>query len=437
MLYITCTPPAVYDPVQGFQNCRKTRATPGCGSQRASYKGHLRGLKTDHGSNANHEQGMQCNSLYFHTTPGISAGWPAPCPAQASAIQKLIRFRTVLCKIKGSEEDVDSRVVLVYCILKVLEGPGQFVPHIQRFVRGPEKVAKRLAVIAFEDSDPRVCEKKLVALLAGALLSQRVPTWFPEEAVIHTWLTTALQIHQSPCAVAYDTVKPNTFVLSTSKAPFGVCAALLRNIRSFVGDENMLAYIASKPRQSLVILQQPPSSSKSKLPSFRFPEHIFDQHTNPNMALLFPLEYVTSGSSPACPFGGILKRLFNECTGVNTRRENCDGFEKRPFVKDCRKVQKGLVKLGKDADELPHLKLMKTVAQTAVLPTDYLAALVGPLDVGRIKNAHMIVTQLPSDPSLLVASLKPVVRGQNEESAENAMNDEKVQCEAKQKPWLC
>ena len=71
-----------------------------------------------------------------------------------SLMQKLIRFQPLSCKILGTTTTIHSKVALVYSMHKILYGPPQYLPTLHRSIQGPENVAKRLAIIAFEDSDP-------------------------------------------------------------------------------------------------------------------------------------------------------------------------------------------------------------------------------------------------------------------------------------------
>jgi hypothetical protein len=165
-----------------------------------------------------------------------------------SLMQKLIRFQPLSCKILGTNIRIPSKMALVYCMYKVLYGPPQYLPTLHRSIQGPENVAKRLAVIAFEDSNPESVEEKLHNLLGAALLSQAEPTWFPSNELIKSWFQVALKLQEEPCAVYYEnkSIQPTFPVKNFNKYnSFGKSACLLRIIRSFEGDMRMVEYLAN------------------------------------------------------------------------------------------------------------------------------------------------------------------------------------------------
>ena len=138
-------------------------------------------------------------------------------------------------------------------------------------------------------------------------------------------------------------------------------------------------------------------------------------------------------------------------------------FEKNPFVKETRGVQRRLLKLI--APQTPHdgqspaspaapppshtnnpakrskttpttgtrrpvLQVMEQQTRHSELQVDYLSAMIGPIDVGCIYKLNMIVTLNPTRPKTLVPSLKPVMRGQTDLDVDRALSDERVQREA-------
>ena len=401
----------------------------------------------------------------------------------ASAVQKLIRFRTAYCVIKPnhigdsapSKRKLDCRIVLVYCILRLLEGPGHFVPNIQRFVRGPEKMAKRLAVIAFEDSDPdadvladepestakHATKDVIVSLLASALLSQRIPLWFPSVPVIHLWLRVALRLHASRTAMVYadrPTCPPYVLpwspeVVSTKKQSvarrddaFELSAALLRSIGSFSGDMNMVDVIATDKCRYTSSQRMPDTN----VPPLRFPEHAIDQHIYPNIALLFKQAYAGSANR-SLPFAPVLARLFHEYTGLNPRRTKDEpligSMNTNTFIKDAQSAQSRLLMLLQSPKvrldvspkkqkcehghtRRPPLVRTKTMHVSTTVDYEWLAAMLGPIDVGRIGGHSMIVTLNPYDLNELIVGIKPVVRGQSEDTIDSVLHDTRVQSKA-------
>ena len=74
-----------------------------------------------------------------------------------SLLQKLIRFQSKKCRLPDSYE-LESDLVLIYCMFKILNSSPQYLPSLHRSVQGPENLSKRLGVIAFEDSNPEIIE---------------------------------------------------------------------------------------------------------------------------------------------------------------------------------------------------------------------------------------------------------------------------------------
>ena len=434
--------------------------------------------------NLGYEQVMAQEHVHFLDM--MFEQYPFSVSFLASAVQKLIRFRTDYCVIKSShigktepsKLKLDCRIVLVYCIIRLLEGPGHFVPNIQRFVRGPEKIAKRLAVIAFEDSDPNAAPLSyepastaqyatkdiIVSLLASALLSQRIPLWFPSLPVIHMWLRMALRLHASRKAMNYTDrptcppyVLPCTLTTtSTSKQSVArrdnaleLSAGLLRSIGSFSGDMNMVDIIAND--NCSYVSSQP--MTDTKVPPLRFPEHAIDQHIYPNIALLFQQQSSTDSNSGngSLPFAPVLARLFNEYTGLNPRRTKDEqiiaSMKTNSFIKDARSAQSRLLMLLQSPKvsidvcpkkqkcehvhrHRPPLTLIKTISVATIIDTEWLAAMLGPIDVGRIGGHSLIVTLNPYNLDEMIVGIKPVVRGQSEETIDSVLHDATVQKKA-------
>ena len=199
-----------------------------------------------------------------------------------SLLQKIVRFQPKIVRVH--ETDVDgARVALLYCVYKVVFGPAQYLLALHRSVQGPENVAKRLAVIAFEDSDPTVVEAELPGLLGAALLSQTEPTWFPSTPLIVSWCKVALALLEAKRVVEYETHTSYPVVAEWSaRSPFAACAFLLRRIGSFEGDMRMVEYQA-KHRDHLRFVSVSPRPA-----SMPYPDHGLDQHVKPSMVYLLP-----------------------------------------------------------------------------------------------------------------------------------------------------
>lgn len=170
-----------------------------------------------------------------------------------SLAQKLVRFRAKNVQLmdglgsSSANKTVSTEVVLLMSLGALVINPGSFVPDIQRYVTGLESLAKRLAVIILEDSstdDPR----KLLSLLSGALLAQRVRTWRPSRRLLKTWMLMGLDAWSRK--IKYDfrieeglMIRP--FTISVETSVLGNCSAILDTLRSFGGDLGMTRFIAS------------------------------------------------------------------------------------------------------------------------------------------------------------------------------------------------
>ncbi|KAJ9466035.1 hypothetical protein DIPPA_14936 [Diplonema papillatum] len=171
-----------------------------------------------------------------------------------SAMQKIIRFapQSVVLPNGGS---VDAHIALVYCMTRLRDGPGQFVPDIQRWVSGLESLTKRLGIIAFEDANPLLDPPAVLNLLASAMLAQRTPSWKPAADLQIGWFASAVRLYLSDTALCYDTTHGRElppYYLHPSNSALQNASALLDEVRSFQGDIAMARDVACRADPTLV-----------------------------------------------------------------------------------------------------------------------------------------------------------------------------------------
>ena len=332
-----------------------------------------------------------------------------------SLIQKLIRFQPQYCLLPDSTK-IKSDIVLIYCMYKILISPPQYLPSLHRSVSGVENLTKRLAVIAFEDSDPRII-KNIHHLLTAALLSQRIPTWFPSKKLILKWFRIGLKLQNNTIAIKYKTDKDeqisfedcdwateNNIDESIKKS-----AMLLRIIGSFQGDMRMIEYQVNNSEKIY--------KSDGKRPKIMlYPQHAFDQHVKANIALFLPdnIEYPTSKNI----FGGRVKRIFDEVTSINPRRtKKWKKFGKNNFVKIVQSAQNYYLKLlvpPKFIESNSNLKIFNFS-----ISNEWIAGLLGVFSLGKIIvnrsgvkiSSNMCASLNPFNINTIIVTPKTSVRG--------------------------
>lgn len=391
------------------------------------------------------ELGVVATTKQRSTKPRCTAEWlkelglpPLPLTMTTSismlksGIQKLIRFQPRECEYEGVV--VDARTLLVACLLSIVHGNSQFIPHLQVSVRGPTNAAKRLAIIAVEDSYYHVLDQEKGAasvekLLAAALLAQKVSSWFPSDEVVGTWLRSALCLQASTTAIAYKNAVPYPVVFSKArKSAMALSAWMLRVLRSFEGDMRMLENEARKNRRGV--------SESAPYRPFRMPwEHVYDQHVDASIAYLLPYR---DPDDPTLPFSSVLRRLFEKCTGANPRRVLMDdGFAQTSYVKKARRAQRLyglLLRPPQFQDHSVPIRTSTTFTYAYTMSIEWVAGAVGVQEHGTVtvdgEHFQMVWTMNPADmhgESSIVPTPKPVVRNMNEELADKAMMDERIQ----------
>jgi hypothetical protein len=350
-----------------------------------------------------------------------------------SLMQKIIRLRPVVCRTLDGES-VPADVALIFCTHKILYGPPQYLPTLHRSVQGPENVAKRLSVIAFEDSDPRSIGVETTRMLAAALLSQNEPKWFPSKNLVVQWCRNAVALWNCQSAIHYSTEKVFPFVRKHFlhyDDVFGKSAFLLRIIRSFEGDMRMVEYQAHHvdrlQTSSIDVRAVEEDEEDEDMP---YPTHGFDQHVKPQLVFFLPdnLDY---GVSKTC-LGGRVGRVFDECTGINRRRPGMytKDFEKRPFVQDVRRAQRQYIRLC-HPPKVSRIEGDRSVTYRLALSDEFLAGALGGFELKIPGQVPMVASLNPFDLKQIVCAPALKQRGQEYNKVQGVFEN-KVQKVAKE-----
>eukprot|EP00035_Acanthoeca_spectabilis_P027942 m.468490 g.468490 ORF g.468490 m.468490 type:complete len:1322 (+) comp27536_c0_seq1:111-4076(+) len=318
--------------------------------------------------------------------------------ALKSVMQKAARFSAAAVELwDGSRVDTAEYAAVACCML--LLHPGGFVPQIQTMVRGVVAGLKRVVVICVEDAYPPgdgVAET-LRTLFGSALVAQRVRTYQPPEAVYIRCIQTLCHAVSSPQIINWRRdvdPKDSGGRLIAREIPLTLDGALalqslpklLRELRSFSGDIDMMVTVAKLGRRAFK------GDGTKCLPGVALvaarpeamPEcHAIDQHTTPGVAHAMPFPAETRGAARDFgTFAGRFSRTFNNVTGVNPRLHGLVlGFEDRPVTRAVRFAQR--VTLSALRSQLEQrVTLVPNAAEAEFqLPIDFgtLAAGVGPV----------------------------------------------------------
>lgn len=364
-------------------------------------------------------------------TQVLSAFTPA---GLKSLLQKLIRFapKSVEVPFQPKEDSLTFRmesimpeIVLCWTMVALLNSPGSFVPDIQRFVRGLESFAKRLAVIAYEDAYVATSEIVL-SLSAAALLSQRVKSWTPSRGVVASWFLFGIQALSTTRTTRADMQRglraeriPLASIASIARdspeqARLYAVSALLDEVKSFAGDLALARDVAlhypeykSNPRDKI--------ARPASMPIW----HAIDQHWYADLVYAMPVELVESMSHDAPkskPFSIVLEQVFEQVTGLNPRKQHISpeyfSPESNAFAAAVREAQelvfRALLPKSVNRARVECMPLVSGERYTLRYTLDYswIAGLVGGIEV-RVGRQAYIVSLKPDEPFELVVIPKP------------------------------
>lgn len=334
--------------------------------------------------------------------------------AYKSLLQKIIRFRPNMVMVYEEnypdltisvEYPADLFAVVIFTMLAQM--PGSFVPDIQRFVSGLESAAKRLAVSIFEDSSIEDTSR-LVSLLSGALLSQRVKTWRPSSRLIRKWCETVILGYSSKIGYVYKDTK--TFkkggepkILSIKNTSLQNCAALLVNLSSFTSDENMVLAISENVRYT--------NSLNANFPKYMLIGHCVDHHWAPGFVYFYMPETVYLLSTPVVPgkpFSRLMGVIWDKSSGINPRINTNINFEEyysEPFVEETKDAQR-IYMYNLQAKKVMRNPTGDIYRIKFRLDIGWLAAMIGGIHVKVGKN-NVTVTLRADNPTIFTAIRTP------------------------------
>jgi len=330
--------------------------------------------------------------------------------AYKSLLQKLIRFTADKVDINGQE--YDSELVLLVTMGELVRYPGSFVPDIQRYVTGLESLAKRLAVSIFEDSSLNE-HTHLLSMLSGALVAQRVKTWYPSDELLLQWMQDGLEALHNDHSYAWNwraAMSSEPYVLDVDGTAFENCSALIDELKSFHSDLGMVRNLAQQDAED-VLSYNPPPSIQTPHPAVMPFIHCTDHHWAPNIVYFYTpkiAKEAMKGSPPGTPFANMLSKIFSEVTGINPRRNymlDFDTFEQQPFVKGTRRAQQLVMIAKQDQQQQRPIKQGVKNKVSFTLDTGWLAGMVGALEIKGTPLA--LVTLRADDPLQLVVIRRP------------------------------
>ena len=266
------------------------------------------------------------------------------------------------------------------------------MPDLQMFTRGCTAALKRLAVILLEDA--WAPSARPAQLLGAALLSQRLPSWHPSQALMTACCRVAMDATSSAWYWQLErgvgTVEPERFARvvpyeasadgppALSASLMQTCAYLLRLCKSFAGDIKLYALAAQYfNADRLQQAQRPP-------PEFMPVWHAIDFHGYRGMAHLTD---ETIGTTFAIKF----KKIFQHVTGTNPRTtpafQSAAHFEQQAMVQMVRRAQLWTLLVSVKAARQP-CAVIGTRPLAVALDSGVLAAGVGPVNTTVHDKAH-------------------------------------------------
>lgn len=231
---------------------------------------------------------------------------PLSAGALKSLLQKCARFHAV--EVDLTVVRAPTRLVSVVALLLLFKSKGSFSPELQLFTRGCTAALKRLAVILLEDAWCPGAADAVRALVALALVTQRMPDYYPALDTVVAACRLVARATDHPEVIGWRQPKVRCGSEEVPWQPLHDAAALMRIVRSFPGDMDMFDQVAAMARRG------PLPMRRARERPDRMPiEHMVDQHAFRGVA--HPLV------SPLKSFAKRLEAIFGTCTGRNPRLE--------------------------------------------------------------------------------------------------------------------
>ncbi len=340
----------------------------------------------------------------------VSKRWFTP-GYYKSLLQKLIRTKCDGVRL-FSGEVVPASDVFVIVVLELFLEPGSFVPDIQRFVSGVESAFKRLGVSATEDSF--AADRFVVTVLGAALVAQQHSSWKPSTSLVRWVLRRGAKCRADPRCFAYTKDTPDETKMKHQQ--WKAAYLLLKELRSFQGDMNLLGQIAINEGKERNLSDVKPSSYIMPI------EHCIDQHCVTEVAHFFPLEKNRGNST----FDELFQYVWKRGTSRNGRLE---ALTAESIPEDIRCAQRLLwmAKSTLPVDRECSRNSMGNIEEEVMpykIHESWIAGLVGTIEVN-IQQRRVWVFVHPEDIYRLVAMRAPS-RSKAEELDDN-LRDEAIE----------
>jgi hypothetical protein len=316
---------------------------------------------------------------------------------------------------------VSTKEAMLATCLALLLHPGSFVPDLGLFVSGLVGLAKRLVVIAYEDSWPEGFEVKLLKLCGVALVSRADPKWRPPQDLVNTIFDVALACVGTPFLCAFSTkIKLPPFSISklSTYSPRQCISALVDDLRAFPSDLAMIRHVASQGSTKDTHPKFSKTSNQTDPAAVVPIERCVDHHCFPGIGLLLPPSVVRLPSPPARPFEAAFRRMWTDLSGMNGRKVALDSsFEDRPFVKKARVAQRvgwamaqGKYVRGTKETKEEETNQWETTSVSTALHPSWISGLLGDVQVKASDGKRYLVVVESWDPELVLGVARTLSR---------------------------
>lgn len=298
-----------------------------------------------------------------------------------SLLQKTIRFHAKSVDMNLNNEEGENKlpVALVAATAAGLlfTRAGNFSPELQLYTRGCTSALKRMGVIIAEDAWVAKATKAVLGLMATAYATQRMPEYQPPHSVVLATMKLAAKAAESPVLIAWrKSVPPQNAITAPVSAKeakaLSQAAELLRIVKSFPGDMDMMDWVAARMTQkgSVEVTRTLPNQRLAVMPLC----HCVDQHTYRGIGHV--------GPSTGPTFAKRFQLVFHTTTGFNPRQASTKGLEGKAVVKETRFAQQCIARF---AFQVPQTEIPilgdEQVSFRLPLDSGTLAAAAGPIPI--------------------------------------------------------
>ena len=322
--------------------------------------------------------------------------------ALKSLMQKIVRFRPTNMTLPDGNV-VNAKYVMLAATLLCASTKGDgYLPDLHISVRGSTSACKRLAIIAVEDSWPytRTDEDRsnhYLGLNALALVTMRVPEYNIGDAVAKIVGTFAVHMVRSKSCVAWRKETTGDGFVNVTQSHMVEAARLMRILKSFDGDMNMLETAARMSNGGRLAVRSKPDDFAH--PATVTINHLIDQHVYRGIGHMI-VDMPTGASSTTSEedrSAALLRRfraIFSKATGFNPR------LNTTPFVEDVSPIRE-----IRKSEELMSLKVFAN--QNPKIPESQ-------------QRLRLSESTISIDPSIIAQAVKPIHVTVNTTNAENA-----------------